>query len=83
MQSMLWLKEQVIKKPTVKYMSLNEGVRPAPKWHVNMMKSQWRMLWLEEARVCFERGLCLPTLFAKYSFFGEVQPLKQVNFYMF
>lgn len=49
MQSMLWLKEQMgllkkKKKNTMKYMSLNKGVQPAPKWHVNMMKSKSRML---------------------------------------
>lgn len=50
MQSMLWLKEQMglLKKKkknnTMKYMSLNKGVQPAPKWHVNMMKSKSRML---------------------------------------
>lgn len=47
MQSMLWLKEQMVwgkKNPTMKYMSLNKGVQPAPKWHVNMMKSESRML---------------------------------------
>lgn len=58
-------------------MSPNKGVQPAPKWHVNMMESKARMLWIEEAWVYFYRGLCLPSLFAKCNFFLDMLSLSK------